>query len=122
MVTRDELSFYLKIEHKLIWLQPDEENPERERHTVQSESVTITMVWNPNGLHLIKSYRKGSNPTRVTRSFKFLIYSQIRRANQKLIMHADDVRPHTAKITLYFMERTAMKRALHPPYSPDFAP
>jgi hypothetical protein len=39
-------------------------------------------------------------------------------------MLADNARPHTAKVTLDFMEHNAMKRAphLHPLYSPDLAP
>jgi hypothetical protein len=47
------------MDHKLIWLQPDEEIPERARHTVQSEKVMITIVWNPSGLRLIKVLPKG---------------------------------------------------------------
>jgi hypothetical protein len=45
--------------------------------------------------------------------------TQIGRTNRKLIVHADDARPHTANVTVDFMEPNAMKRALHPPYSPD---
>jgi hypothetical protein len=37
-------------------------------------------------------------------------------------VHPDDARPYTAKVTLDFMERNAMKRALHQPHSPDLAP
>jgi hypothetical protein len=54
MVTLDESWFYLNMNHELLWLQQDEENAERERHTVQSEKVMITIVWNPSGFHLIK--------------------------------------------------------------------
>jgi transposase len=41
--------------------------------------------------------------------------------NRKFIMHADNARPHTANVVLDFMERNAMKRAPHPPHSPDLA-
>jgi hypothetical protein len=54
MVTLDESWFYLNMGHELIWLQLDEEIPERERHTVQSEKMIITIVWNLSGFHLIK--------------------------------------------------------------------
>jgi histone-lysine N-methyltransferase SETMAR len=37
-------------------------------------------------------------------------------------MHADEAPPHTAKVTLDLMECNAMKRARHPPYSPDLVP
>jgi hypothetical protein len=33
-VTLNESWFYLNMDHELIWLQPDEEILERERHTV----------------------------------------------------------------------------------------
>jgi hypothetical protein len=54
MVTLYELFFYFNMDHELIWLQPDEGIPERERHTVQSEKVMITIAWNPRAFHLIK--------------------------------------------------------------------
>jgi hypothetical protein len=53
MVTLDESWFYLHIDHELIWAQPDAEIPERERHTIQSQKVMLTIVWNPGGFHLV---------------------------------------------------------------------
>jgi hypothetical protein len=54
-VTLDESWFYLNLntDHKLIWLQPDEEIPERERRTIQSEKVMFPIVWNSSDFHLI---------------------------------------------------------------------
>jgi hypothetical protein len=81
---------------------------------VQSEKVMITIVWNPSGFHLIK---------RPPRGFKFNVSyditqtldplsvwrgSQIGKTNRKLIVHADNARPHTATVTLDFIERNAM--------------
>jgi hypothetical protein len=37
-------------------------------------------------------------------------------------MHTADARPHSAKVTVNFMKRNAMKRAPHLPYSPDLSP
>jgi ABC-type uncharacterized transport system YnjBCD substrate-binding protein len=53
IVTLDESWFYLNTNHELIWLQPDGEIPERERRTIHSENVMLTIVWNPSGFHLI---------------------------------------------------------------------
>jgi hypothetical protein len=39
-----------------------------------------------------------------------------------LIVHADNARPYTAKMTSQFMEQNSMKRAPHPADSPDLAP
>jgi hypothetical protein len=73
-LTWDTPSF--DIGHEPICLQPDEEIPERERQTMQSEKVMITIVWNPSGFHLIKLPSKGFKFTRITASLKFLIHSQ----------------------------------------------
>jgi hypothetical protein len=43
--------------------------------------------------------------------------TQIGRTNQKLIVLADNARPHTAKVAL-----DLMKGAPHPPYSSDLSP
>jgi histone-lysine N-methyltransferase SETMAR len=43
-------------------------------------------------------------------------------AGQKLIVHSDNSRPHTARQTRDFSETYGMDQAFHPPYSPDLAP
>jgi hypothetical protein len=53
IVTLDESWFYLHTDHELIWEQPDAEIPERECHTVQSQKVMLTIVWNPGTFHLV---------------------------------------------------------------------
>jgi hypothetical protein len=59
IVTLDESWFYLNTDHEFIWLQADEKVPESERDTVRSEKRMLTIVWNPNGLHLINVLSKG---------------------------------------------------------------
>jgi hypothetical protein len=36
-------------------------------------------------------------------------------------MHADNARPHTAKLSAHYFNENRMKSAPHPPYSPNFA-
>jgi hypothetical protein len=55
IVTLDESWFYVNTDHELIWLRRDEEIPEKERQTVQSEKVMLTIVWNPSGFRLIRA-------------------------------------------------------------------
>jgi hypothetical protein len=43
------------------------------------------------------------------------------QCNRKLVVHADNARPHVAKQTTDYMEQNGMKRASHLPYSPDLA-
>jgi histone-lysine N-methyltransferase SETMAR len=37
-------------------------------------------------------------------------------------VHADNARPHTAKLSTQYFDENRMKSAPHPPYSPDLAP
>jgi histone-lysine N-methyltransferase SETMAR len=43
-------------------------------------------------------------------------------SDRRLHAHADNARPHTAKKVPEFLAGNGMKRAHHPPYSPDLAP
>jgi hypothetical protein len=58
IVTLDESWFYLSTDYELAWLPRDENVPERERHTIQSEKFMLTIVWNPREFHLIKILEK----------------------------------------------------------------
>jgi hypothetical protein len=42
--------------------------------------------------------------------------------HQKILVHADDVGPHAAACVTEYMGHNSLKRAPHPPDSPDFAP
>jgi histone-lysine N-methyltransferase SETMAR len=41
---------------------------------------------------------------------------------RKLLVHADNARPRTAKLSTQYFNENRMKSVLHPPYSPDLAP
>jgi hypothetical protein len=40
-------------------------------------------------------------------------------STRKLIVHADNARPHTTKLSMYFMDANRVTRDLHPPYLRD---
>jgi histone-lysine N-methyltransferase SETMAR len=40
----------------------------------------------------------------------------------KLLVHADNAREHTEKLSTQYLNRNPMKPAPQPPYSPDLAP
>jgi histone-lysine N-methyltransferase SETMAR len=128
IVTLDELWLYLSTDHELIWLPHGEKVPERERHTVQSKKFMPTIVWNPRQFHLMNVLPKGckfNSSHYITEILSPL--SEWRSADahgrtRKLIVHADNARPHVFRQTIDYLERNGMKRALHPPYSPDLAP
>jgi histone-lysine N-methyltransferase SETMAR len=41
---------------------------------------------------------------------------------RKWLVHADNTRPHTAKLSTQYFNENRMKLEPHPPYSPDLAP
>jgi hypothetical protein len=88
----------------------------------------VTIVWNPNGFHLIDVLPNGSqfNPKYYTNKILSRVseWRQEQRggATRRLIVHADNVRPHTAAISTSFLEQNGMTKAHHPPDSPDLAP
>jgi hypothetical protein len=59
IITLDESWIYLFSEHDLMWTAPGEIVVDRERHTVQSPQLMLTVVWNPIGLHVLKALPKG---------------------------------------------------------------
>jgi hypothetical protein len=116
------------LDHTLIWAHLDVDIPERDRHTVQSQKVMLTIVWNPGGFHLVNVLPKGFKfnasyeGTQIIDPLSKLQRTQVGRTHQKLIMHADNARPHTAKMTSQFTEQNSMQRAPYPAHSSDLAP
>jgi hypothetical protein len=41
---------------------------------------------------------------------------------RKMIVHSDNASPHIAKCVTEYIDQNSLKRAPHPPYSPDLAP
>jgi hypothetical protein len=51
IVTLDESWFDFTTDHERIWLPEATEAPERERITVESRKMMMTIVWNPPGFY-----------------------------------------------------------------------
>jgi transposase len=109
-------------------MAPREIVPDRERQTVQSPKRMLTIVWNPSGFHIVKALPKGGKFSAPYYTNNILIaLSDWRRlagerSPNKLWVHADNARPHNAKVSTDFIARNRMKQTAHPPYSPDLAP
>jgi hypothetical protein len=104
IVTLDDFWFYLNTDYEFVWLPRDEKVPERERHTIQSKKFMLTIIWNPHRLSQWRSTEAAGN-------------------ERKLLVHADNARPHTVKLSTQYFNENRMKLAPHPhtPYSPDAA-
>jgi hypothetical protein len=109
-------------------MAPGEIVPDRERQTVQSPTLMLTIVWNPSGFHIVKALPKGRKfSTQYYTNNILIAISDWRRlagerSPNKLWVHADNAPPHNAEVSTDFIALTRMKQAPHPPYSPDLAP
>jgi hypothetical protein len=90
--------------------------------------VTIVWNWNPSGFHVVKVHPKWSNLNAQYYTNNILVaISDWRRVSgrtqeSKLWLHADNARPHTARVWSDDVTRNEMKCGRHPPYSPGQAP
>jgi hypothetical protein len=124
----DEPWIYLFSEHDPMWKAPGEIVVDRERHTVQSPKFMRTVVWNPIGFHVLKALpkRPKSNAQYYVNDILVAISDWRWQTGgtrpNKLWMHYDNARPHTAKMSRDYIGLNRMKQASRPPYSPDLAP
>jgi hypothetical protein len=58
IMTLDESWLYFPICHEQIWLRPDEEPPERARHTIQDQKIMVTITWNLLGFPVVDALPK----------------------------------------------------------------
>jgi hypothetical protein len=85
------------------------------------------MVWNPRSFFCIDVLEKGqiqrlSSATEILSPLSEWPVSGAQEGDCKLIANADNVRPHTARLSVEFFEDDWIKLASHSAYSPDIAP
>jgi hypothetical protein len=92
-----------------------------------NQKFMLMIVWNPRGFHLIKvleKVRKFNADYDVAETFEPLSqWCSIEATGneRKLLVHADNARPHTDKLSTQYFNENQMKSPPHPPYSPDLA-
>jgi hypothetical protein len=59
LMTLNESWFYLSTSHEIVWLQADQEPPESVKHMIEDRKMMVTIVWNPQGFHLIDGLPNG---------------------------------------------------------------
>jgi hypothetical protein len=108
-VTFDESWIYLYTEYEMTWVSPGETVPDRERQTIQSPKLMLTVVWNPSGFHVVKSLPKGTkfnaqcyiNNTLIGISDWPCEDGETRP--KKFWVLTDNVRLHRAKVLINFL-------------------
>ena len=127
-VTGDESWFEYEYNYHQKWIAPSEKVPQIPKVMKTSKKVMLTIFWNPHGFLVVDCLPKGE-----TFNAHYYINNILGKLSQigtgfpdteerRLTVHADNARPHTAKVTTRYMACNGMKRAPHPPYSPDLAP
>jgi hypothetical protein len=128
IVTLDESWIYLFSERDLMWTAPGEIVVDKERYGVQSPKFMLTVVWNPIGFHVLRALPKGGkfNAQYYTNDILVAIsdwrWQTGETRQNKLWVHSDNARPHTAKMSKDYIGFNRMKQVPHSPSSPDLAP
>jgi hypothetical protein len=92
--------------------------PDIKQQTLQLPTLMLTIVWNPSGFHIVKALRKGGKFSAQYYTNNILIaLSDWRRlagerSPNKVWVHADNARPHNAKVPTDFIALNRMKQAL----------
>jgi hypothetical protein len=90
-------------------MAPGEIVPDPGQHAVQSPKLMRTIAWNSSGFHVVKALPKGSKFKAQDDTNNVLIaISEWRRlpgrvSPNKLSVHADNPRPHNAKVSTDFI-------------------
>jgi hypothetical protein len=128
IVTLDESRIYLFSEHDFMWISPGETVVDRERRTVQSPKFMLTVLWNPIGFHVLKAIPKGHNFNTQDYVNGILVAISDWRQHtggtrpNKLWVHSDNSRMHTAKMLSDHIGLNRMKQAPHRPIRQIWSP
>jgi hypothetical protein len=82
----------------------------------------LTIVWNPRRFHFIKVLDKGRKfnagyyIAEILEPLSQWHSIEAAGTQQKFLMHADNARPHAAKLSAQYWNENRMKSAPHPPY------
>jgi hypothetical protein len=128
IVALDESWFYLSPDYELVWRPRDEKSPKETDTQFNQKKFMLTIIWNPCGFHLIKVLEKGRKfnagyyITGVSEPFSQWHSIEAAGNERKRVAHANNARPHTAKLSTQYFNDNRMKLAPHPPHSLDLAP
>jgi hypothetical protein len=114
IVTLNESRLYLRTDHEFIWLPRREKVPEWEGHTILLKKFMPTIVWNPRDSHFIHVLEKGRKFNAMHYVTQIFLPLSGRCAfdaperDRKLIVHADNAGPRTARLSIEFFEDNLM--------------
>jgi hypothetical protein len=95
---------------------------------VQSPKMMIIIVWSLIDFHAVDVLPKGRKFNAhhyisvILQSLTDWHIGEVAATDRKLIVHADNTRSHTVKVSLAFIEQNGMKRTAYMPCSSDLLP
>ena len=127
-VTGDESWFEYSYYPSQQWIPIGSQPQTRPNKVLTDKKIMLTVFWNPSGIKVINFLPKGE--TFNSEYYANNIIKELSKLNggypdnegRRLTVHADNARPHISKHTTNIMNIKGLKRAPHPPYSPDIAP
>ena len=87
----------------------------------------LTVFWNPEGFLVVDLLPEGMHfnseyfINNILEKIFQIIAERRAECHRKVTLHFDNARPHTARKVTQYMGVRHMKRAPHPPFSPDIA-
>jgi hypothetical protein len=91
----------------------------------QQSKNKVIVVWNPQGFHVVKVLPKGCKWTiqyYIENLLPEICAFRVAGDRRRLVVHADNARPHVSRKVKEYLEGQSLRTAPHPPYSPDLAP
>jgi hypothetical protein len=117
IVTLDDSGIYFSIDCERIWRASEEPVPDKVRHMTQPPILIITVAWSFSGFHGANTFPKELkfNAGYYTREILHKINNwreqQGVNSFEKLSVHADNTRLHTAKLSTDFLEANNIRKA-----------
>jgi len=124
--TGDESFLYWKNPRNSMWLQSGVLPPSKERKTIGSKKLMISVIWSSSGMKSVSMLERGKSFDKKYFKEKVLgdLLKKIKedrpvKQTKELKLHIDNARPHLVDD---FLAENGLERLVHPPYSPDLSP
>jgi hypothetical protein len=115
------------MDDEFVWLARDEKAPEREQHTIQlkihvHDRLEFARVPFNQGSRQGRKFNASYDIAELLKPLSQWCSIEAAGNERKLLVHADNRRPHTAMWSTQYFNENRMTSAPHTPYSADLTP
>jgi hypothetical protein len=123
VLTLDESWFDFITDREHVWLCPEEQPPEKPKHTIQGPKKMVTNAWNPGDFICSTLFQRVrfSLLNIMMKIFSQHCFRSARRLMGKLMVHAENASRHTSPKCATFCAENTRRLATPPPYSSNLA-